>query len=135
MFKIHCSLLKENTSFSTILRTFIIFATNQVNFNYSCKMKTEQVNLCDKWYNKIRNKWKFKTYNFNHKIILKTQSPFQNTILPDGKKNTMTNTYLESNKKNNHKNLKDSSRIIVKGKFIMVNACLLRTREWKLIKY
>lgn len=49
--------------------------------------------------------------------------------------NDMINTCLKSNKNNNHENLKDTSRIIVKGKFIMLNVYLLRTREGKLIKH
>lgn len=40
----------------------------------------------------------------------------------------MINTYSESNKNTNHENLKDTSGIIVKGKFIMLNACLLRVK-------
>ena len=64
-------------------------------------MKMEQAVLCGKWQNEIRYKWKFKFYNFNHKIILKTHSLSQNTIniIPDRqrKKNTI-NTYLEAMK-------------------------------------
>lgn len=41
----------------------------------------------------------------------------------------MISTYLASNENNNHENLKNTFRIILKDKFIMLNAYLLRAKQ------
>lgn len=64
------------------------------------------------------------------------QDNFKNTFsLPkyyytrQGEKNDMISTYLASNENNSHENLKNTFRIILKDKFIMLNAYLLRAKQ------
>lgn len=76
--------IKENTSFLTVLRTLVIFATNKVNFNTVLKWKLNKPLFVANDRIKLDVK---KSTNFSHQIILKIHSSSKNTIISDrGKK-------------------------------------------------